>query len=122
MVPRALRVQHRPQWGLLCSALSCTLSRLESTVGFYLTMSHQQEGSSSSIDESDLLPTQTAGYRVGQQKTIDELQGLDKDDEALNRWKQSLLGNAAPGSAAGAKPVVSALHYHSLLLTSMTVL
>ncbi|KAK9896362.1 E set domain-containing protein [Cystobasidium minutum MCA 4210] len=78
-------------------------------------MSHQQEGSSSSIDESDLLPTQTAGYRVGQQKTIDELQGLDKDDEALNRWKQSLLGNAAPGSAAGAKPVITLI---ALRLTS----
>lgn len=69
-------------------------------------MSHQQEGSAG-IDESDLAPTQTAGYRVGQQKTIDELQNLDKDDEALNRWKQSLLGSAGASSAAsGAKPTV----------------
>lgn len=75
----------------------------------HTTMSHQQDGSTG-IDESDLAPSHTAGYRVGEQKTIDELQNLDKDDEALNRWKQSLLGGAAagPGAAAGGKPVVSA--------------
>lgn len=78
------------------------LNRLQA----FNTMSHQAEGSTS-IDESDLLPTQTAGYRPGQQKTIDELQGLDKDDEALNRWKQSLLGNAGAASATGAKANVS---------------
>lgn len=73
-------------------------------------MSHQQEGSAG-IDESDLAPTQTAGYRVGQQKTIDELQNLDKDDEALNRWKQSLLGGTGVSNAAnGAKPTVRLQH------------
>jgi hypothetical protein len=68
-------------------------------------MSHQQDGSAG-IDESDLAPTQTAGYRVGQQKTIDELKNLDKDDEALNRWKQSLLSGPGADAAAGGKAVV----------------
>lgn len=66
-------------------------------------MSHQQDGS---IDESDLAPTQTAGYRVGEQKTIDELKNLDKDDEALNRWKQSLLSGPGADAAAGGKATV----------------
>lgn len=69
-------------------------------------MSHQQDGS---IDESDLAPTQTAGYRVGEQKTIDELKNLDKDDEALNRWKQSLLSGPGADAAAGGKATVREL-------------
>lgn len=72
-------------------------------------MAHQQDGSTG-IDESDLAPTQTAGYRVGEQRSIDELKNLDKDDEALNRWKQSLLGNGAAAGATGAKAVVGCNH------------
>lgn len=77
-------------------------------------MSHQQEGSAG-FDESDLAPSQTAGYRVGEQKTIDELQKLDKDDEALNRWKQSLLGGAGTGAAAGGKSTVRVTRWLAII-------
>jgi len=49
---------------------------------------------SSSKDE-DLLPEQTEGFKVGEKKTIDEYHKLDADDEAMQRYKQSLgLGGA----------------------------
>ncbi|KAJ5312400.1 hypothetical protein PENANT_c027G04609 [Penicillium antarcticum] len=40
--------------------------------------------------EDDLAATQTEGFKVGEKKTIDEYNQLDKDDEAMNRWKASL--------------------------------
>ncbi|KAF3932334.1 hypothetical protein ABW19_dt0210201 [Dactylella cylindrospora] len=40
--------------------------------------------------DDELAGTTTAGYKVGEKKTVDEYQKLDADDEALNRWKQSL--------------------------------
>ncbi|KAG0009052.1 hypothetical protein BGZ80_002796, partial [Entomortierella chlamydospora] len=59
-------------------------------------MSHQQQ------DDDDFGPSVTNGYKPGQKKTIDEYQKLDADDEALNRWKESLgVTNAA---AAGDDP------------------
>ncbi|TNY23567.1 E set domain-containing protein [Rhodotorula diobovata] len=62
-------------------------------------MSHAQEPSS--VPEDDLAPTQTAGYKVGQQKTIDELAQLDAEDESLARWKASLGIGAGAGAGAG---------------------
>ncbi|KAJ5782909.1 RHO protein GDP dissociation inhibitor [Penicillium paradoxum] len=50
--------------------------------------------------EEDLAATRTEGFRVGEKKTLDEYNqlanqsllfpALDKDDEAMNRWKASL--------------------------------
>ncbi|GAA5838543.1 hypothetical protein JCM5353_003132 [Sporobolomyces roseus] len=60
-------------------------------------MSHAAEPSS--INESDLAPTETAGYRIGEKKSLAEYNELDKDDESLQKWKQS-LGLGASGSAA----------------------
>lgn len=58
----------------------------------------------SSIGDDDLAPSQTAGYKPGEEKTLAELAELDKEDESLARWKAS-LGLAAGGAAAGAKKV-----------------
>ncbi|CAG8126695.1 unnamed protein product [Penicillium salamii] len=42
----------------------------------------------------DLAATRTEGFKVGEKKTIDEYNQLDKDDEAMQRWKASLGLNA----------------------------
>ncbi|CAG7941188.1 unnamed protein product [Penicillium salamii] len=42
----------------------------------------------------DLNATKTEGFKVGEKKTIDEYNQLDKDDEAMQRWKASLGLNA----------------------------
>jgi hypothetical protein len=58
----------------------------------------------STIGDEDLIPSQTAGYKPGQEKTLAELAALDQEDESLARWKAS-LGLASSGAAAGAKKV-----------------
>ncbi|CAL5870601.1 uncharacterized protein PFLUO_LOCUS4840 [Penicillium psychrofluorescens] len=40
--------------------------------------------------EDDLAATKTEGFKVGEKKTLEEYQELDKNDESLNRWKASL--------------------------------
>ncbi|KAI0243476.1 rho GDP dissociation inhibitor, partial [Massospora cicadina] len=46
--------------------------------------------------EDELLPTETEGYKVGEKKTVEELQQLDAHDESLQKWKQSLgLGKSS---------------------------
>jgi len=40
--------------------------------------------------EQDLLPQQTEGFKVGQKKTMNEYQNMDKEDESLQRYKASL--------------------------------
>ncbi|KAG0228722.1 hypothetical protein BGW42_002014 [Actinomortierella wolfii] len=61
-------------------------------------MSHQQHPSHGSHDDDDLNPTMTAGYKVGEKKTIDEYNQLDANDESLRRWKESLgIANAVAG-------------------------
>ncbi|KAJ9067306.1 rho GDP dissociation inhibitor [Entomophthora muscae] len=56
--------------------------------------------------EDDLLPTETEGYRVGEKKTVEELQQLDAHDESLQKWKESLgLGKVA-GPADDPRKVV----------------
>ncbi|KXN68312.1 E set domain-containing protein [Conidiobolus coronatus NRRL 28638] len=53
------------------------------------------------IDSDELVATTTEGYKVGEKKTIEELQALDAEDESLVRWKQSLgLGTGAAAAAS----------------------
>ncbi|WVR09543.1 hypothetical protein IAU60_006612 [Kwoniella sp. DSM 27419] len=73
-------------------------------------MSHPKEQT-----EDELAPTQTENYRVGQTKTVAELAELDKEDESLQRWKQSL----GIGSTAGSS-VPKAVILKSLFLSSPT--
>ncbi|KAG0039274.1 hypothetical protein BGZ82_009006 [Podila clonocystis] len=47
-------------------------------------------------EDDDFAPTQTAGYKPGEKKSVNELQNLDAHDESLVRWKQS-LGIASSG-------------------------
>ncbi|CAI7603255.1 unnamed protein product [Penicillium bialowiezense] len=42
----------------------------------------------------DLAATKTEGFKVGEKKTLEEYNQLDKDDEAMQRWKASLGLNA----------------------------
>ncbi|KAG4435006.1 hypothetical protein IFR05_009495, partial [Cadophora sp. M221] len=44
----------------------------------------------SASHDHDLLPDQTEGFKVGEKKTMDEYSKLDADDEAMQRYKQSL--------------------------------
>ncbi|CZS88743.1 probable rho GDP dissociation inhibitor [Rhynchosporium agropyri] len=44
----------------------------------------------SASQDQDLLPDQTEGFKVGEKKTMDEYSKLDADDEAMQRYKQSL--------------------------------
>ncbi|GAA5857881.1 hypothetical protein JCM5296_001777 [Sporobolomyces johnsonii] len=76
-------------------------------------MSHA--GEPSSINDADLAPTETAGYKIGEKKTLQEYAELDKDDESLQKWKASLGIGAAAGTAEG--PNVSMI---SLSLVSAT--
>ncbi|KAF2755302.1 RHO protein GDP dissociation inhibitor-containing protein [Pseudovirgaria hyperparasitica] len=40
--------------------------------------------------DDELVPEQTAGFKVGESKTIDEYKQLDQNDESLRKWKESL--------------------------------
>ncbi|MCJ1423523.1 hypothetical protein MMC29_001407 [Sticta canariensis] len=40
--------------------------------------------------EEDLVATTTAGFKVGEKKTLEEYTKLDQEDDSLNRWKASL--------------------------------
>lgn len=40
--------------------------------------------------DTELEAENTVGYKVGEKKTVDEYATLDADDEALNKWKESL--------------------------------
>jgi len=40
--------------------------------------------------DEELQPEQTAGFKVGEKKTIDEYHKLDQNDESLKKWKESL--------------------------------
>ncbi|KAF9975907.1 hypothetical protein BGZ73_000254 [Actinomortierella ambigua] len=61
-------------------------------------MSHHHQHSSNGHDDDDLNPTTTAGYKVGEKKTLEQYNQLDANDESLRRWKESLgIANAAGG-------------------------
>ncbi|KAJ5127770.1 Rho GDP-dissociation inhibitor [Penicillium atrosanguineum] len=49
--------------------------------------------------DDDLAVSKTEGFKVGEKKTLQEYQELDKDDEAMIRWKASLGLN--PGNPIG---------------------
>jgi len=51
-------------------------------------------------------------YKAPAEKTIEELQNLDAGDEALRRYKESLLGNVAT-SGDGRRVVVKKIELHS---------
>jgi len=42
--------------------------------------------------EHELLPEQTEGYKVGEKKTMDEINKMDEHDESLRKYKENLLG------------------------------
>ncbi|KAL0086026.1 immunoglobulin E-set, partial [Phycomyces blakesleeanus] len=51
--------------------------------------------------DDDLIPSQTAGYKPGEKKTLEQYQDLDAQDESLKKWKESLgLGNSSAISPA----------------------
>jgi len=58
------------------------------------------------VDDQDLAPTTTEGYKPGQSKTLEELDALDKEDESLQRWKASLGLGAGAAAKRGDKKVV----------------
>jgi len=41
-------------------------------------------------DPKDLLPEQTEGFKVGEKKTMQEYNAMDAEDEAMQRYKESL--------------------------------
>ncbi|CDS14242.1 hypothetical protein LRAMOSA06412 [Lichtheimia ramosa] len=58
-------------------------------------------------EEDDLAPTQTAGYKPGEKKSLQEYQTLDAQDESLNKWKESLgLKGAVTGPSDDPRRVV----------------
>ncbi|KAL2916789.1 rho GDP dissociation inhibitor [Polyrhizophydium stewartii] len=61
--------------------------------------------------DDELAPSTTAGYRVGEKKTLEELAQLDAQDESLRKWKESLgVGSkAVPAGADPRKVIVLAL-------------
>ncbi|KAJ3305496.1 hypothetical protein HDV03_001362 [Kappamyces sp. JEL0829] len=61
--------------------------------------------------DDDLAPTATSGYKVGEKKTLEELEKMDAADESLKKWKESLgVGKtAAPTSGDPRKVIVHAL-------------
>ncbi|OQD76630.1 hypothetical protein PENDEC_c004G00227 [Penicillium decumbens] len=61
--------------------------------------------------DDDLAASKTQGFKVGEKKTLQEYQELDKDDEAMNRWKASLgLNTGAPiGQPGDPKCVIKSL-------------
>ncbi|KAJ3019472.1 hypothetical protein HKX48_002061 [Thoreauomyces humboldtii] len=54
----------------------------------------------------DLAPTQTAGYKAPEKKTVAELAELDAQDESLKKWKESLGLKAAAGPSDDPRKVV----------------
>lgn len=65
---------------------------------------HQQDPS---VNDDELKPSETKGYKVGEKKTLEEYKQLDANDESLQRWKASLgVGAGAAGGAGADKPKV----------------
>ncbi|KAJ5194800.1 Rho GDP-dissociation inhibitor [Penicillium cinerascens] len=61
--------------------------------------------------DDDLATSKTQGFKVGEKKSLQEYQELDKDDEAMNRWKASLgLNTGDPiGQPSDPKCVIKSL-------------
>ncbi|KAG5462903.1 MAG: immunoglobulin E-set [Olpidium bornovanus] len=69
-------------------------------------MSQPNLASGAFQSSDDLETADAAGYRPGQKKTVDELKDLDKNDESLNKWKESLGLGKAVGPADDPRRVV----------------
>ena len=84
-------------------------------------MSDQPSSSSSPSPDDHLEPTETTGYVAPARKTVDELKELDKNDESLAKWKESLLKNAAGGGGAtsGTSGMLVLCHPHARSLTRL---
>lgn len=67
-------------------------------------MSHAQEPT---IGDDELATTTTAGYKVGEKKSLAEYSQLDAEDESLARWKASLGIGASTGAVDPNAPKVS---------------
>ena len=62
----------------------------------------QQKHNTAMADEEFEVET-TPGYQAPKKVDLDTLQELDKDDEALNRWKAALLEGAETAKSECAK-------------------
>ncbi|KAJ3207460.1 hypothetical protein HDU67_007448 [Dinochytrium kinnereticum] len=60
--------------------------------------------SANSLNDDDLAPSATTGYKVGVKKTVAELAQMDAEDESLRKWKESLGLKSAAGAGASADP------------------
>lgn len=67
-------------------------------------------------DEQELQPTFHPGFKLGEQKTVEELANLDKEDESLAKWKASL--GIGPGGSAMVAPTGPKITVINLTLTS----
>merc|ERR1712093_911727 len=59
--------------------------------------------------EDELRPETTAGFKVGEKKTLEEYQQLDQNDESLRKWKESLglgSGNTLPADPNDKRTVI----------------
>ena len=54
-------------------------------------------------DEDDLNSSGTEGYKKPKEATLEQMKDLDQNDEALKKWKESLL----KGSEAGKETILS---------------
>lgn len=45
----------------------------------------------SAAEEDDLVPSEESGYKPPKAATLEEMKNKDADDEALNKWKASLI-------------------------------
>jgi len=55
-------------------------------------------------DEDDLNSSGTEGYKKPKEATLEQMKDLDQNDEALKKWKESLL----KGSEAGKRAITTA--------------
>lgn len=74
-------------------------------MGRALRTPHTQMGGDNDNDE-DLQASNTAGYKVGEKKTAEELAKLDANDESLNKWKESLGLKGQVGDSSDSRNVV----------------
>lgn len=59
------------------------------------------------------------GYKPPKQATLEEMKNKDADDEALNRWKASLLKNGAAPRPHGARPAKTLAGVGALTLQAL---
>lgn len=65
------------------------------------------------IRDEELEATKTPGFKVGEQKTLDEYTQLDANDESLNKWKASLGITGDSKAVSGPKLTIHTLAFES---------